>query len=282
LSEPVWLARYRTSHRYANTFQNGAAFIAGDAGHVHVPIGGQGMNTGIQDAFNLGWKLAGVLRGELRAETLASYSAERHPVAAGLIRGTDFAYRGILHPSELRQRATRMIGPFIIRSERAQGFMRSTLEELSIGYPDSPLNLDLRGARGPAPGERVVDATVVRAADHATVTLAGLISATTAWTLLLFAGGEANETGELARIADTAHQRFGARIAPWIVLPARSVPPEAGPTERILLDPLRLLHERYDVADPAIYGLRPDTFVGIRAPLRHADRVLRHLEGIFL
>jgi 3-(3-hydroxy-phenyl)propionate hydroxylase len=281
LSEPVWLARYRTSHRYANTFQAGPAFIAGDAGHVHVPIGGQGMNTGIQDAFNLGWKLAGVVRGDLRAEVLQSYSAERHPVAAGLIRGTDFAYRGILHPSELRQRMTRMIGPFVIRSERAQGFMRSTLEELSIAYPDSPLNLDLRGARGPAPGERVLDATVVRASDHATVTLAALMGATTAWPLLLFAGDETNDVADLAHIADASQVRFGPKVAPWIILPARAASPEAGAAQRVLLDPLRLAHERYQVSDPVIYVLRPDTFVGARAPSRQADRIMAHLEGIF-
>jgi 3-(3-hydroxy-phenyl)propionate hydroxylase len=282
LSEPVWLARYRTSHRYANTFQDGPAFIAGDAGHVHVPIGGQGMNTGIQDAFNLGWKLAGVLNGELRADVLESYSAERHPVAASLIRGTDFAYRGILHPGELRQRATRMIGPFIIRSERAQGFMRITLEELSIAYPGSPLNLDLRGARGPAPGERVLDATAVRAADNKTVTISGLMAATTSWTMLLFAGGIMLEEGDLARIADEAETRFGERVVTWIVLDARFASPEGGRIERILLDPLRLVHEKYEVSDPAIFVLRPDTFVSVRAPLRHSDRVLAHLAAIFV
>jgi 3-(3-hydroxy-phenyl)propionate hydroxylase len=282
LSEPVWLARYRTSHRYANTFQSGPAFIAGDAGHVHVPIGGQGMNTGIQDAFNLGWKLAGVMRGELRVEVLDSYSAERHPVAAGLISGTDFAYRGILHPSALRQRATRMIGPFVIRSERVQGFMRSTLEELSIAYPDSPLNLDLHGARGPAPGERVLDATAVGAAGNATVTLAGLTAGTTGWTMLLFAAELVDSVGEIAQVADAAQARFGARMAIWLVLAARSAPPEAGPVGRVLLDPLRLVHERYGVSDPAITVLRPDSFVSVRAPLRHAERVFAHLDRIFI
>lgn len=281
LSDPVWLARYRTSHRYANAFRSGPAFIAGDAAHVHVPIGGQGMNTGIQDAFNLGWKLAGVLKGELRPDVLHSYSAERHPVAASLIRGTDFAYRGILHPSELRQRATRLIGPFVIRSEHAQGFMRSTLEELSVAYSDSPLNLDLHGSRGPAPGERVLDATAVRADDNTTVTLAALTGATTAWTLLLFGGDERHDAGELARVADAAQTRFGARMAPWIVLPARSAAPAAGPTGRILLDPLRSMHDRYDVSDPAIAILRPDGYVAARGPLHASDRLMAHLATIF-
>ena len=81
LSDAVWLARYRTSHRAAPRFREGRAFLAGDAGHVHVPLGGQGMNTGIQDAFNLAWKMAAVLRGEARPALLDSYDAERHPVA---------------------------------------------------------------------------------------------------------------------------------------------------------------------------------------------------------
>lgn len=151
LSEASWLARYRTSHRYADRFQDRCAFIAGDAGHVHVPIGGQGMNTGLQDAFNLGWKLAGVIKGVLQPNILETYQSERHPVAVGLIRGTNLAYRGVLHPGKLRQYATRFFGPFLIRNRRVQEFMRGTLEELRISYSSSRLNLDLGGSSGPAP-----------------------------------------------------------------------------------------------------------------------------------
>jgi len=118
-------------------------------------VGGQGMNTGIQDAFNLGWKLAGVCKGELQQTLLDSYHDERHPVAESLIRGTNFAYTGILHPSEARQRAVRLFGPFLIRS--GTDLMRNTLEELRVFYPQSPLNLDLGGVSGPSPGERVLD-----------------------------------------------------------------------------------------------------------------------------
>jgi hypothetical protein len=128
----------------------------------------------------------------------------------------------------------------------------------------------------------VLDATVVRASDNMTVMLAELTSATTGWILLLFAGDETQDIGELARIADAAQARFGARIEPWIILPARAASTEAGPAERILLDPLRLMHDRYQVSDAAIYVLRPDNFVAVRAPLRHSDRVLAHLDGIFV
>jgi 3-(3-hydroxy-phenyl)propionate hydroxylase len=280
LTDPIWLARYRTSHRYTNRFSQGRAFIAGDAAHVHVPIGGQGMNTGIQDAFNLGWKLAGVVRGALAPAVLDSYHAERHPVAESLIRGTDFAYRGILEPSEARQRAARMFGPFLIRNERVQDFMRSTLEELTIAYPKSPLNLDLHGAKGPRPGERVLDATLVRAADGATVTLEAL-TRSTSWTLLLFHGSEPEGRSEADRLAAEVGNRFGGRVMVHAIDkgPAVALGEVAGAGR--LLDVLGLAHDRYGVTSPAFYLLRPDTFVAARGPVAASGPLLQHLGDIF-
>ena len=279
LSDPSWLARYRTSHRYSNRFSQGAAFIAGDAAHVHVPIGGQGMNTGMQDAFNLGWKLAGAVRGTLRPAVLESYHAERHPVAEALIRGTDLAYGGVLHPSELRQRATRLFGPFIIRNALAQDFMRSTLEELRVSYPHSPLNLDAGGTSGPRPGERVLDTSFVRAADLETVTLQELTRATQ-WQLLLFGGVAGTPPGaELLGLAEQVAARF-PQVTPWRVLASASLPP-AVPAERTLLDALHLAHRRYGVEAPAFVLLRPDTYVAARGPMARGDDLVAHLGGIF-
>jgi 3-(3-hydroxy-phenyl)propionate hydroxylase len=280
LSAPTWRARYRTSHRYANRFSEGRGFVCGDAGHVHVPIGGQGMNTGIQDAFNLGWKLAGVLKGELQPSVLRSYHEERHPVAVSLIKGTDFAYTGILHPSEARQRAIRLFGPYLIRNERVQNLVRGTLEELNVSYPNSPLNLDLGGARGPKPGERVLDATIVRDADKATLTLSNLTRGD-AWTLLLFSGlhPEADETAARASLASEIGQRFGARIKVFGV-EATALAPSGAP-EIVLLDALHEAHERYGVVDSAFYLLRPDTYVSSRGPLGRGAMLIAHLAGIF-
>ncbi len=279
LSDPIWLARYRTSHRYADRFQKGPLFVAGDAGHVHVPIGGQGMNTGIQDAFNLGWKLAGVLKGELLETVLDSYNAERHPVAEGLIRGTDFAYRGILHPSEIRQRAARMIGPFLIRNSRVQGFMRETLEELSIAYPNSAMNLDLSGAKGPAPGERMLDGPLVRAADKATTSI-WAEAPTDAWTLLIFTGAASDKVG-LRDLAAEVQRRYGARMRPIVITPSATVPADWENVDGIMLDVLMKSHDRYGVNGSACYVLRPDTVVAARAPLAEWDKVNEHLSSVF-
>ena len=280
LSDPIWRARYRTSHRYANRFSQGRAFICGDAGHVHVPIGGQGMNTGIQDAFNLGWKLAGVLRNELKPDVLSSYHDERHPVAESLIKGTDFAYTGVLHPSEIRQRAIRLFGPFLIRNERVQNLLRGTLEELHVDYANSPLNLELGGAKGPKPGERVLDATLVRAADFATVQLSHLTRGE-AWTLLLFSGlhPAPEDTQARAGLASEIGKRFGARVSIFGVEAAAAAPPDFPGVS--LLDRLYHAHERYGVADAAFYLLRPDTYVSARGPLRQAPKLGSHLESLF-
>ena len=88
LSEPGWLSRFGNETRLAETYRKGRVFLAGDAAHIHLPAGGQGMGTGLQDALNLGWKLAGVIRGRAPEALLDSYERERRPVAAGVCENT--------------------------------------------------------------------------------------------------------------------------------------------------------------------------------------------------
>jgi 2-polyprenyl-6-methoxyphenol hydroxylase-like FAD-dependent oxidoreductase len=83
-----WLTVFEIHHAQVPSYRYGRVFLAGDAAHVHSPFGGQGMNTGMQDAFNLGWKLAIAVHGEAASGLLDSYHAERHPVAAGVIKQT--------------------------------------------------------------------------------------------------------------------------------------------------------------------------------------------------
>jgi 2-polyprenyl-6-methoxyphenol hydroxylase-like FAD-dependent oxidoreductase len=88
LREVRWASRFTDAARQADRYRNGRVFLAGDAAHIHSPTGGQGMNLGLQDAFNLGWKLAACLNGEVPEELLDSYHAERHPVAAAVLANT--------------------------------------------------------------------------------------------------------------------------------------------------------------------------------------------------
>src|SRR5690606_12261064 len=85
---PTWISRFTDMARQAAAYRERRVLLAGDAAHVHAPIGGQGLNTGLQDAVNLGWKLAQVVKGISPPVLLDTYHAERHPAAARVLRGT--------------------------------------------------------------------------------------------------------------------------------------------------------------------------------------------------
>jgi 3-(3-hydroxy-phenyl)propionate hydroxylase len=276
LSDAIWLARYRTSHRRASTFQKDRAFLAGDAGHIHVPIGGQGMNTGLQDAFNLGWKLASVLTGRARPSLLKSYDAERVPVAEQLLTGTDKAYRFVLHPGELMKRAVQTFGPFLMSLHIVQKKAVATLEEIKIGYHQGPLTEDHGGSNGPVAGERMLDAIAVQWPDLRTVQLFD-VARGTKWSALLFAGKSSTpETlSELANLASKIQVRFGNSVSPHLIV-AEGFP--SSNVQGVLLDREHFLHNKYGVKHSCLYLIRPDWYIGFRGSLKNSDRLMKYLD----
>ena len=88
MHSPIWISRFTDMTRQAASYRKGRVLLAGDAAHVHSPVGGQGLNTGVQDAVNLGWKLAQVVNGTSPDSLLDTYHAERHPVAARVLQNT--------------------------------------------------------------------------------------------------------------------------------------------------------------------------------------------------
>lgn len=141
LSSMRWSSVYRVSHRIASGYGHGRVFIAGDAAHIHPPVGGQGMNTGLQDAHNLAWKLAYVAKGLAHPKLLDSYSAERHPVGVDVVQSTSAALNAVL------------------ARQAANPAMRET--QLLVTYRGSPIVADMCADADPelpAPGERLPDA----------------------------------------------------------------------------------------------------------------------------
>ena len=143
-------------------------FLAGDAAHVHSPAGGQGMNTGIQDAWNLGWKLALVARGLAGEALLDTYDAERRPVGRSVVRFTDRAFSVATSTNPLvrtlRTRLVPRVLPLALRFGRGVAYGFRTVSQLGIGYRRSPAVEEGRPAlrRGPRAGDRLPDARVVR------------------------------------------------------------------------------------------------------------------------
>lgn len=145
-----WFSTYHVHHRVAEHFRDGRAFIAGDAGHVHSPVGGQGMNTGIGDAINLAWKLAAVLRGEAGDSLLDSYEAERIAFARRLVRTTDRAFTLVTSPGELARITRTRIAPALLpramRLPVVREFMFRAVSQTMISYRSGPLGAGQAGA----------------------------------------------------------------------------------------------------------------------------------------
>ncbi|MFN7945031.1 MAG: FAD-dependent monooxygenase [Blastocatellia bacterium] len=134
-----WSSYFRIHHRHTAEMRIGRIFIAGDAAHIHSPFGGQGMNTGLQDVWNLVWKLDLVLRGYGNEELLDSYSAERLPVIRQVIETTDLLTRVMGTPSKFAQALRDAVIPMVSRLAPFQHAFVQRLSELGIVYRGSPI-----------------------------------------------------------------------------------------------------------------------------------------------
>ncbi|MFD0750466.1 FAD-dependent monooxygenase [Mucilaginibacter calamicampi] len=154
-----WFTTYRLHHRMAESFRQQRCFLIGDAAHIHSPVGGQGMNTGLQDAYNLGWKLAGVINGQFNEDVLNSYAAERMPVAKTLLNTTDKLFKIIMSVNWLTAFFRKWVMPRIINfAWQKAGFREwffKRLAQLDISYRDSKINLNLSTAKNIKAGDRL-------------------------------------------------------------------------------------------------------------------------------
>jgi 2-polyprenyl-6-methoxyphenol hydroxylase-like FAD-dependent oxidoreductase len=148
-----WFSTYRVHHRVAQQFRQGRAFLLGDAAHIHSPVGGQGMNTGIGDAVNLAWKLAASLREPRCARLLESYEPERIAFARRLVETTDRAFTAVISDSAfarfVRTKAIPAFAPALFRVPAMRRFVFRTVSQIAVNYRGSPLS---RGAAGKLQG----------------------------------------------------------------------------------------------------------------------------------
>ena len=145
-----WFSTYRVHHRVADHFRSGRAFLLGDAAHIHSPVGGQGMNTGIGDAVNLAWKLAAVLHGRADASLLDSYEPERIAFARRLVATTDRGFTGVTSDSALarlvRLKIVPLLFPLITKVAAVRRILFRTVSQTSVNYRGSSLSEGTAGA----------------------------------------------------------------------------------------------------------------------------------------
>jgi 2-polyprenyl-6-methoxyphenol hydroxylase-like FAD-dependent oxidoreductase len=257
-----WLTSFEIHHARVPAYRWGRVFLAGDAAHIHSPAGGQGMNTGMQDAFNLAWKLAAAINGEAGDTLLNSYEAERFPVSDQVIKFTDRLTRaGTLSgpPRRIRDAVIRLLS----HVPAAGRLMANNAEEVNINYRNSPIAMGLRRRHAKvAAGEHIphiADAELqkqMRAAcgpdntGHTVVTVAA---------------------GHVAPAAGGPGQRQ--------VLVTTDNTPVAG-YDAVITDPNGLVAQRFGVKNGGRLVIRPDCYIGAIAHLDDTTTVADYFTKI--
>lgn len=272
IGDPFWASAFRIHRKLADHYRSGPVFLAGDAAHVHSPVGGQGMNTGIQDAFNLGWKLALAVQNEAAIGLLDTYEAERFPVAQSVLRGTDLGTRLILSSNQAARTFREWLLPLAAALPPARRQLLATVSELNVAYPKSPLSIaaDLprdslrfleRVPGGLDPGQRVPDGALRDPQTDETVTLFDLIAR--GWVMLLFPGRSGSST-MLATQNEASRQvrdMVGTAVQAFIV--ARSAP--ASDLEApLLIDGDGEITRLFGASQGGVALVRPDGYLGYR------------------
>ena len=249
LGKTVWYSKWQSFVRLAHDYRDGSVFLAGDSAHVHSTTGGQGMNCCMQDAYNLGWKLALVVEGLAKPALLETYVTERRPIAEQVIWAASSLHEIFMgHGKDISERAKKM-------GDRA--FLDQVIGRcsgISYTYRDYvPKAEGLAELPGPAIGDRAPDVDLGGGAALFDLTRH------TRFTLLGLPAGE-RASAELDAALRSLHARFGR------VLERHVVPPSAA------------LARRYgESARDRLYLLRPDGYVGFRCLASESPRLEAHL-----
>ncbi|WP_369257116.1 FAD-dependent monooxygenase [Geodermatophilus amargosae] len=268
-SDLRWSSIFRIKHGIVDRYREGRVFVAGDAAHLHPPAGGQGMNTGIQDAWNLGWKLALAVRGLAAPGLLDSYEAERRPAGKMIVdRAVSIAFTDEMD----------------MEDEKAQFLLEM---QMTMNYAGSPLVGEEAGTvfpAGPEPGHRAPDVHGLRRFGVAHPLRLFDLTRGPRSTLLLSADAGASEEQllDLEKLAVAVRQQSRGEVDAYLV---------AAPDVRVPLlvdlpvvrDADRTFAAAYGVAGAgtAAYLVRPDGHVGFRTRPVTEDALLDHLAGVF-
>jgi 2-polyprenyl-6-methoxyphenol hydroxylase-like FAD-dependent oxidoreductase len=281
-----WLSYYRVNNRTARHYRHGRTFLAGDAVHVHSPFAGLGMNTGIQDAYNLAWKLALVVRGHAPERLLDSYELERRPVGEDTVKFTMMRTEALECFRDLSEARRRKLYYNLHVPPRVARQLQAHQEQLDLDYSKSFACREHHGpagrfAAGPRAGAQAIDAKPLISSGRPS-TLFDLLRGPK-HTLLLFpdAARETDSWRRMAELARSLHDGRGELLNIYVVTSeADRVPPQLDLKAEVLLDPERTLHDRYGAASECLYLIRPDGYVGYRAQPAAAGTLHEYLDSL--
>ncbi len=273
LSDPIWLSRFHISHRKVQQYRKLRCFLLGDAAHIHSPAGGQGMNTGIQDAFNLAWKIALVVRGRAPVQLPGSYEGEREPVARGVLHLTDRITRMATMRNSFAQGVRDFLLPMVSGIGLVGNKVAEQLSELAVSYRQSGLVENIGGGRLRA-GDRAPDAEL-RDENGQARRLFELFREPR-HILLLFLGPGFDAATRTGQLSGALHD------LPDDVIDSYRIVRGEGVAAAELRDLSGLAHAAYGLFDGGVVLVRPDGYLGYRNNKFDPVSLENYLARIFL
>lgn len=258
LSNPYWVSLYHAHHRCVSTFRKGRCFLLGDAAHIHSPVGAQGMNTGLQDAYNLAWKLALVYKKLAKIEILETYNEERLPTAKRLVETTDRAFNLVVNPSKLglffRTRIAPKILKFVLAHNSTKKFIFRTVSQIGISYHSSSLFHNASFGNfpksAPRPGDRLPY-------------IADLQEKITPTHFHLFLFDKTEPMDEIEKIGEEYKNIISLTKIPFT-------------------DENKKIYESFGITGSGYYLVRPDMYIAFRSNGGNVGELEEYLERFFI
>lgn len=286
ISDPRWLTYFNINYRLARHYRHNRTFLAGDAAHIHSTIGGHGMNSGIQDAYNLAWKLSHVMHGYAPESLLESYEIERRSVAENLVKSNKKLTEGhenFAHLSSVERQifCAKMIvpEPELIRMARHE-------EELDLDYRTSPICLECGDnfVAGPHAGAQALDLESLLVNER-TMSLFELLRGPQ-YTLLIFVGSTEQSQAAMINLLDLVQvtlNSYSDFLNVYLVT-SNSDNEFASQHSNIpaIHDPELKLHCRYGAESDCLYLIRPDGYIAYRSRPATLSKLREYLKRVLL
>jgi 2-polyprenyl-6-methoxyphenol hydroxylase-like FAD-dependent oxidoreductase len=260
LSHPIWISQFSIHHRQIQQYQYDRVFFAGDAAHIHSPMGGQGLNTGMQDVYNLVWKLALTEKGQAKPELLKTYHEERFPVGHQVLKKTDLMTRMILIKNPLLVFLRNHFIRFMTSFTPIKNFMIKDLAELSISYAKSSIvhhsgHIKSLKAGDYLPPFELWD-PVTQQQINSTLLTQGIQHH-----LFIFNGLNTDASLPLISLANSLAEKYPDSLKVHLVMPEKSALPSG--TFNVLIDKQQHVHQHFKLTESALILIRPDKYIGI-------------------
>jgi 2-polyprenyl-6-methoxyphenol hydroxylase-like FAD-dependent oxidoreductase len=283
ISEPLWISRTQVQRRMVPDFRHGSVFLAGDAAHLHSPVGGQGLNTGIQDAHNLGWKLAYVCRGLSTTALLDTYNEERHPVVAAVLQRTDLLNRMLTVKQPVLKFLRNAL--YALLSSKRSFRLKTAGIAAGLDYHYRKSSGVLEDAAGSSrkvtkrAGDLVPGRVWIKG-DTPGKPLTDWWQDTRFILMLLGGTGDQQQSGQqLKDLAVTVNRQYPQQVTCCLVCQEEVAADPEQPGLLGLTDRENHYHQLFGEDKPALYLIRPDGYIAYHSHQMNVRKLLAYLNG---